>query len=151
MITSADRWLLPEAGGPASDVLPTLVGKPWKHLRQAVEAVEPDGPNEELHEVRIRAKRCRYAAEVAALALGRPAKRLADAVAELQEVLGEHQDAVVAEAWLRTVAPELPPAEALVAGQLVAGQRQTAERTRGSWTGAWDQASRRKLRAWLTE
>jgi CHAD domain-containing protein len=151
VIVSGDRWLLPEADAPAAAVLPTLVRKPWRHLCRAVEAVEPDGPDEELHEVRIRAKRCRYAAEVAALAVGRPAKRFAGAVAELQEVLGEHQDAVVAETWLRTAAPELGPAEALVAGQLIAGQRQIAGRTRGSWAGAWDQASRRKLRAWLTE
>ncbi|MDQ3354937.1 MAG: CHAD domain-containing protein, partial [Actinomycetota bacterium] len=111
----------------------------------------PDGADEELHQVRIRAKRCRYAAEVAALAVGKPAKQLARAVADLQDVLGEHQDAVVAEAWLRSVAHELTPGEALVAGQLIAGQRKIAARSRGSWPEAWDRASRRKLRGWLTE
>ncbi|MDQ3355083.1 MAG: CYTH and CHAD domain-containing protein [Actinomycetota bacterium] len=151
VISSGLGWLRPEAEGPAEEVLPTLVRKPWKHLLQAAEAVEPDGPDEELHQVRIRAKRCRYAAEVAAMAVGKPAKRLAGAVADLQDVLGEHQDAVVAEAWLRSVAHELTPAEALVAGQLIAGQRTIAARTRGSWPEAWDRASRRKLRGWLTE
>ncbi len=151
VIVSGDRWLLAEAEGPAAEVLPMLVRKPWKHLRRAVEAVDPDGPDEELHQVRIRAKRCRYAADVAALAVGKPAQRFAGAVAELQEVLGEHQDAVVAEAWLRSVAPELGATEALVAGQLIAAQREIAVRTRDTWTEAWEQASRRKLRAWLTE
>lgn len=150
-VVSGDGWLLPEAEGPAQEVLPTLVRRPWKRLRQAVEAVEPDGPDEELHQVRIRAKRCRYAAEVASLALGKPAKGFASAVAELQEVLGAHQDAVVAESWLRSAAPELSPAGALVAGQLVAGQREIAGRTRRSWGEAWERASRRKLRAWLTD
>jgi CHAD domain-containing protein len=130
-------------------VLPALVRRPWKHLRDAVAAVEPDGPDEELHQVRIRAKRCRYAAEVAAVAVGKPAKRLAAAVAELQEVLGEHQDAVVAEDWLRSVAPELSPAEALVAGQLVAGQRTIADASRREWADVWDRVNRPKLRAWM--
>ncbi len=149
VIVSGREWFLPEADGPAMEVLPTLVRKPWKHLRRAVGAVEHGGPDEELHQVRIRAKRCRYAAEVAALAVGRPAKRFAGAVAELQDVLGEHQDAVVAEGWLRSACPHLSAEEALVAGELVAAQRSIAGRTRASWVEAWEQASRRKLRAWL--
>jgi CHAD domain-containing protein len=149
VIVPAEEWLLPEAAHPAGEVLPALVRRPWKHLRDAVAAVEPDGPDEELHQVRIRAKRCRYAAEVAAVAVGKPAERLAAAVAELQEVLGEHQDAVVAEDWLRSVAPELSPAEALVAGQLVAGQRTVADAGRREWADVWDRANRPKLRAWM--
>ena len=148
-VVPAENWLLAEADAPATEVLPALVRRPWKHLREAVAAVEPDGPDEELHQVRIRAKRCRYAAEVAAVAVGKPARRLASAVAELQEVLGEHQDAVVAQAWLRSVAPELSPTEALVAGQLVAGQRAVADASRRTWRDAWDRADRPKLRAWM--
>ncbi len=148
-IASGEGWLRSGAGEPAAEVLPSLVRKPWKQLRAAAGAVEPDGPDEELHRVRIRAKRCRYAADVAAGAVGKPATRLARALAELQDVLGEHQDAMVAEAWLRSVAHELNPAEALVAGQLLAGQRTIAERTRRSWRKVWDRADRGKLRAWL--
>ena len=43
-----------------------LVRKPWKKLRKAVRALDDDPPDEELHAVRIRAKRCRYAAEAVA-------------------------------------------------------------------------------------
>jgi CHAD domain-containing protein len=148
-LVPADAWLLPGADERASEVLPALVRRPWKHLREAVAAVEPDGPDEELHQVRIRAKRCRYAAEVAAGAVGKPAKRLASVVADLQEVLGEHQDAVVAQDWLRAAAPELTSAEALVAGQLIAGQRAIADATRRSWSKTWERANRSKLRAWM--
>ena len=41
-------------------------------------------PAEQLHEVRIRAKRCRYAAEAVGPAVGKQAKRLASAVADVQ-------------------------------------------------------------------
>jgi CHAD domain-containing protein len=148
-IVPPEQWLRSEAQAPASEVVPALVRRPWKHLREAVAAVERTGTDERLHEARIRAKRCRYAAEVAAVAVGKPARRLASAVAELQEVLGEHQDAVVAEAWLRSVVPELTSAEALVAGQLVAGQRAVADATRQAWRPVWDRANRRKLRSWM--
>ncbi len=57
-----------------------------------------DVPDEQLHDLRIRAKRCRYAAEAAAAATGKNAAKFAREVAALQEVLGELHDAVVAEA-----------------------------------------------------
>ncbi len=73
-------------------------------VKQAVEEVArrrwtswaDDPPDAELHAVRIRAKRVRYAAEAVAPAVGKGAKRFASAVAGVQEVLGDHQDAVVA-------------------------------------------------------
>ncbi|MGI9118697.1 MAG: CHAD domain-containing protein [Acidimicrobiales bacterium] len=150
MVPPGPGWLLAEAASPAVEVLPALVRKPWKRLRRAVKAIDAEGSDDELHQVRIRAKRCRYAAEVAALAVGKPARKLAGAVADLQEVLGDHHDAVVAEAWLRAAVPELTSAEALVAGQLIAGQREVAAASRRKWPETWARANRRKLRSWLT-
>jgi CHAD domain-containing protein len=60
--------------------------------------------------VRILAKRSRYAAEATAPLLGPAAARFAAAVADVQTVLGDHQDTVLAEEWLRgalAVAPEV--------------------------------------------
>ena len=96
--------------------------KPWKKLRAAVNDLGEDPPDEELHAVRIRAKRCRYAAEAVAPAVGKPAKQFAAAVEQVQEVLGEHQDAVVAGQWLRTHAADGGGRveRAFVAGELAA-------------------------------
>lgn len=143
--------LLPEAEGPAAEVLPALVRQTWKQLQGAVEDAGSDPSDELLHRMRIRAKRCRYAVEVAAPAIGKPARRLTSAVADLQQVLGDHHDAVVAEAWLRAAAPELSAGEALVAGQLVAVQRAEAEAARQAWPSVWQAASKKKLRAWLAD
>ncbi len=82
--------------------------------------------------------------------MGKPAHKFAEAVAELQEVLGGHHDAVVAEAWLRDAVAELSPAEALIAGQLLTVQRAEAGKGRQGWTEAWEKAGKKKLRAWLT-
>jgi CHAD domain-containing protein len=54
-----------------------------------------------LHEVRIAAKRVRYAAEAVRPVVGKKAKTVADAMEEIQETLGDHQDAVVEREWLR--------------------------------------------------
>ena len=138
-----------EAAVRARKHLPAAVKGPWKHLARAVESLDDDPPDEALHEVRIRAKRLRYAAEAVAPVIGRRATRLAKAAAALQTVLGDFQDAVVAEAWLRSVAEQVPPAEALVAGQLVAVQWQARLDARADWSAAWDDLSSKKLRSWL--
>lgn len=54
-----------------------------------------------LHEARKAAKRARYSAETLAPVLGKAAWRAAGRYQELQDLLGEHHDAVVARAFLR--------------------------------------------------
>lgn len=140
--------LLPEADAPAVDVLPTLARKPWRRLRRDVEALPDDPADEKLHAVRIRAKRSRYAAEAVAPALGKPARRFARAVAALQDVLGDHQDAVVAASWLRHVAVNAAnDDEVFVAGVLTGMIRVIEHETREAWPAAWNRARRRRLRS----
>jgi CHAD domain-containing protein len=100
--------------------------------------------------VRIRAKRLRYASEAVAPAVGKPATGLARSAADLQGVLGDFHDAIVAEAWLRTGTEGASPAQALAAGQLVARERDDAAQCRASWTHAWRRLNHKKRRAWLT-
>ena len=134
---------------PAIDVLPALVKKPWSHLQRAVAELGDTPADDQLHEVRIRAKRCRYAAEAVAPVVGKPAVALAAAVADLQGLLGDFHDAIVAEEWLRGAAGHGSPTQALVAGQLITVQRLEAQVGRDSWPALWKAASAKKLRAWL--
>jgi hypothetical protein len=139
------------ADQPAVAALPPLVRRPWRHLHRAMEALGPAPEDEYLHAARILAKRCRYAAEAVAPALGKDAAKLAAAVADLQGVLGDLHDAVVAEAWLRQAVVRGPAAHALAAGQLIALERSEAEESRRAWREVWKQASARRLRAWLSQ
>jgi CHAD domain-containing protein len=141
--------LLPGADRPAAEVMPPLVARPWRKLRKAVRKAGDDPGDEELHQIRIRAKRARYAAEAVEPVIGKPAEEFADAVADLQGVLGDHQDAVVGEAWLRQAAGTARRDVALVAGQLIAAERASAAATRDRWRKVWKAADRKKLRAWL--
>jgi CHAD domain-containing protein len=132
------------------ETLRDLVRTPWKHLRNAVDDLADPAPDAALHQVRIRAKRARYAAEVVGPAFGKRARAFAKAVTEVQDVLGEHQDSVVAAAWLRTNALTLgDPRAVYVAGELGAMERAAAEASRAAWPKTWKKASAKRLRDWL--
>jgi CHAD domain-containing protein len=130
--------LLPAADAPASEVLPALAMRPWKQLRRDIRALPEIPHDEQLHAIRIRAKRSRYAAEAVAPAVGPETRELARAVAALQDVLGDHQDAVVASTWLRGVARSSESTdEVFVAGMLAGMLRRDERRTRAGWPAAW--------------
>jgi len=149
-LLAASRWVPPSVEGDDFELeLGDLVAKPWKKLRDAVGDLTDDPPDEDLHGVRIRAKRARYAAEAVAPAIGEEAKRFASAVADVQEVLGDHQDAVVAGKWLREHVPTDDAAAAFVAGRLVAVEAEAADESREQWPDAWHQARRKSLRRWM--
>ncbi|HWF21740.1 MAG TPA: CYTH and CHAD domain-containing protein [Acidimicrobiales bacterium] len=133
----------------AQRVLPKLVRRPWRKLRRAVRTVGAHPTDQQLHQIRIRAKRLRYAAEAAAPVVGKPASRMATAVEALQTVLGDHHDAVTAEDWFRREAAAGSSIVAFTAGQMVAMQRQRQERLRLQWRGLWKSLDRKKRRRWL--
>ncbi len=138
----------------AAHAIPGLVVRSWRHLAKAVEQVGDGAQDELLHEVRKKAKRCRYACEAVVPVAGKDAKRLAAAAAGIQEVLGDLQDAAVAERWLRSHAIGLTGSgaagRAFAAGLLTGVQQRAAEDARNGWRSAWSKASARKLRAWIS-
>jgi CHAD domain-containing protein len=139
----------PGADARAVDALPGAVKPTWRRLRRAVDDLAPVPSDTALHGVRIRAKRCRYAAELASPVIGRRARDLAVALTRVQDVLGEHQDTVVADAWLAKAAPECSPPEAYALGMLAEVERGLAVRARSGFAHAWDAARARPLRAWM--
>jgi CHAD domain-containing protein len=147
---SREPRLMAQAELPAREVLRELVRQPWRSLRRAVKAVGDRPTDEDLHGVRIRAKRCRYAVEAAAPVLGKRAAAFADAAAGLQDVLGELNDAVVAEAWLRDWSFRRQSAPAVfAAGELAGLERALGERSRRRWRRAWSKLDSPKRRSWL--
>jgi CHAD domain-containing protein len=92
-------------------------------------------PDEELHDLRKRVKRARYASELAGAAA------VVDRAKDVQDVLGEHQDAVVAEERLRVLARAKT---ALAAGRLIEWERDRARRAREEYPRVWKRL-RRKL------
>ena len=128
-------------------VLPVLAAGPWRRLRSAVRQLPENPTDPELHRIRILAKRARYAAEAVAVIAGPSASAFARAAAKLQTVLGEHQDSVTAQAWLR--AARVSGRRAFAAGELIAMEHLAAAEARSRWPKAWKALNRKSLRSWM--
>jgi len=139
--------LAPIAAEPGVLTLPPLVASLWRNVDGMVDGFGTEPTDEQLHKLRIRAKRCRYAAEAMTPVAGKRARAFARAAEELQGVLGEHHDAVVAAQWLREEAATGPLT--YVAGQFTALELAAAAAMRARWPEAWRAFARKKLRAWM--
>lgn len=99
---------------------------------RAVAATTTDERLTAWHEVRKAAKRTRYAAALAAPALGERAERVRSWASRLQEVLGEHQDGAALRSYLDEHGPDLAAGSADGAAVLVTlGALAGAEAVRG--------------------
>jgi CHAD domain-containing protein len=126
-----------------------LARREFKKLRRAAAALDSHPADEELHMVRVRAKRARYAAEVAEAAAGKPATRFIKEAKRLQDVAGDLQDAAFAEQRLRTLLEEVDePEAAFAAGRLVERARVRRANARDAFPEAWAKVEKSGLRAW---
>jgi len=132
-----------------SAALARVVRARWRKLRRTVRKLGDNPTDEALHVVRVRAKQCRYAAEACEPAFGKRARRLARAMAKVQDLLGEHHDAVTAGAWLAKTAHECSPAEAYAIGMLAQIEREAAGEARDAFPALWRRVDTDRVRGWL--
>jgi CHAD domain-containing protein len=123
---------------PAQDktTLDKLADRQLKKLRRAVDSLDPQPTDAALHDVRKRGKRVRYAHELSG------AKNVVKRAKDLQDVLGEHQDSVVAEERLRALSHDAPPDQALAAGLLIEHERARRTEARATWPAVWRRLER---------
>jgi CHAD domain-containing protein len=114
------------ASGIETVPLERIARKAFRRLSRAVDDLGPHPDEAALHELRIALKRTRYAAELCAA--GKAGDRFLARAKALQTLLGEHQDAVVAERHLRELAGD--PSAAFVAGRIAERQRARRKRVR---------------------
>ena len=135
----------------ASAVMPDLVRVAWRKLGKRVARVRETHQAGDYHRVRIAAKRARYAAEAVEPAFGKSAARFARQVVRIQDVLGEHQDAVTAQETLRRLA-QSPSGKTVgfTCGLLYALEEQRASDSRAEFEALWPEVARRRYRGWLT-
>jgi CHAD domain-containing protein len=129
--------------------LQEIAAREFRKLRKAVKALPPDPPDDELHAVRIRGKRARYAAELAEGAVGKPARRFVQDAKRFQDVVGEHQDAVVAEERIRELLERTGGPQAhLAAGRLIERERVRRHEARAAFPEAWEALETSGKKAW---
>ncbi|MFZ3570572.1 CHAD domain-containing protein [Streptomyces sp. BH097] len=141
------------AGRPAAEVLAKAALKDHARLATRIEHALslPAGHDRDLamHDARKAAKRARYAGETAVPVLGKQAKRFARAMKDVQSLLGDHQDSVVARETLRDLAIQAHAAgETAFTWGLLYGQEQAAAADRErELPGVWERAAEPELSA----
>ncbi|HEX6680913.1 MAG TPA: CHAD domain-containing protein [Gaiellaceae bacterium] len=124
-----------------------LARQDFNRFARAAAKLGKTSSSESLHRARIRAKRARYAAEVAEPLVGKPARRFVSRARTFQDLAGEHQDAVVAEQTLRELVRSEPQLT-FVAGRLVERQRGRSEEARSDLRKALKKLRRAGKQAW---
>ena len=140
--------LVAQAEDPSKKVLPKLLRRAWSRLEPQAAGLDKASPNEAYHAVRIRAKRVRYAGEAVAPALGSAAvSRLAEAAADMQDLLGEmHDDVVMADQVAQQATDSGEPAFAYAAGRLVERCLARAAEARSRYLRSWRRLRRASKR-----
>src|SRR5664279_2234120 len=138
----------------ADKVVTKLVRRSYRRIERLVKAGAPESPTGRdhwYHEIRKAAKRLRYAGEAGEPAFGAPAAALAKNAENLQEVLGEHQDSVVARQALRELGARihLEGENAFTIGRLHALEQARADEAAAEFEAAWRGVSDKHLRSWL--
>ena len=143
------------ASEPCRSALPAVAAAAWRRLKKQGRGLRPSDPDAEFHELRKRAKRARYTAELIAPIMGRRAARAAGRfirlLTQIQDTLGEHQDAVVAADEIEHVLAEHAhdPAFVRAANSLLASEHDKAHAARESFFKVWDKLDRKKSRRWM--
>ncbi|ANS65236.1 hypothetical protein SLINC_3012 [Streptomyces lincolnensis] len=141
----ADPPLLKAAGKKPGKVIPKAVKKDFAKVSALVgQALELDPGTDRdvaIHEARKKTKRTRYAAEAARPALGKPAKDLVKSMKSLQNLLGEHQDSVMARGTLRELSAVAHAAgeSAFTYGLLYGREEHRAATVEAELPGFWDE------------
>ena len=145
----------PESDAVAGPALAAAVRRSYRATRRRVRRAfaMPAGPDRDgaLHRARKAAKRARYAAEATAGVAGRDARRFASRMKQVQSVLGDHQDTVIARELERRLGTEAYQAgeNAFSYGLLYERDACEARAIQDQAAAIWHKASRRKYRRWL--
>jgi CHAD domain-containing protein len=121
----------------------------YRKFRRAMRKGGSEASDTILHEVRIKGKRARYATDLAEAGVGKPASRVIRQFQVLQDLLGEHQDAVVCEQRLRKLSRHSRSRLTAVSlGRLIKRQSERRRRTRAALPAVWSKLERRADRLW---
>ncbi|MFW5970170.1 MAG: CHAD domain-containing protein [Halofilum sp. (in: g-proteobacteria)] len=129
------------------------IRKMYRRLLREGEAIGPESPNEDLHEMRKTCKKLRYLMEFfRSLYPSAEIGRLIKTLKRLQENLGDFHDLHVQREALQsfaqdmTASGEAPPATLLAMGRLVDDLERRERRTRDEFAERFDRFARRKNR-----
>lgn len=126
---------------PILAVAPGIIERRYRRLRKRGDAIRRDSPATDYHLLRIEAKKLRYALEFVRPIYGKPARRFVARLTELQDLLGLHQDAEVAQETLYLTGNEagqrLGPETLMAMGAIAERYRRQAQKLRRAFPGVY--------------
>jgi CHAD domain-containing protein len=126
------------------------MGASWRKLARRAHRLDDHPGDVDLHQLRIAAKKCRYAVLALVPLLGDGPARIAARLGTLQDTLGDQHDAVVAGNWLQeAVGRATDPEIAFAAGVLYGVERERADAGREAWREPWAALARKKGWGWM--
>ncbi|TDD57083.1 CHAD domain-containing protein [Kribbella antibiotica] len=126
-----------KAAKPCGEVLPDLLDSAVRVFAGEADKLQPWTQDDDWHEVRLLAKRMRYAADTCATVLGDEAKATAVQAAKYQELLGQHQDQCAAADALTGLVATAEPELAFTLGRLVERHRAARKPLREEFLGLY--------------
>ena len=121
-----------------------LAAQEFKELVKAGKRGNGNPSDHELHQLRIRTKRTRYAAELALETMGKPALRFVRQTKRNQDILGDHQDAIVTEERLRQLLQRTRGVKtAFAIGQIVERLRARRRHAKAMFPREWAKLKKR--------
>jgi CHAD domain-containing protein len=131
----------PAAAVPVLAAAPPLIARRYRKASKLGKRLGPAAPAEAFHALRIECKQLRYALEFLRELYGKPARDLIAPLVRLQDILGWHQDATVAVAFLRDLslrhARRMPPRTLFAMGRLAERHAQRAAALRNQFPAAF--------------
>ncbi|HWF61210.1 MAG TPA: CYTH and CHAD domain-containing protein [Nitrospira sp.] len=126
-----------------------LAKREFKKLRKAISRLTSSPTDAALHKIRIKAKRARYAAELARSSVGKPAGRFIKSAWAVQDLLGIHQDAFQAERHIRQFLKYSTKVRTgFLAGRMVERQRHRRQQVRKDMKPLLKALLKRGRKAW---
>jgi triphosphatase len=140
-LRARSRRLSEQAALPARAVAPDLLEARYRKLRKRGDRLGPGSDPGDFHRLRIHGKRFRYALEFLADVYPGETRPLIKRMAELQDLLGQHQDADVAIVRLRSLASdrgaELEPTTIFAMGEIAERYRISLTSLRARFPAAY--------------
>lgn len=126
-----------------------LAKREFKKLRKAIKGLRDSPSDLALHKVRIKAKRARYAADLAGRSVNKSGAYFVKSTRAAQDLLGIHQDAIQAERHVRQFLNHAASIRAgFLAGRMVERQRQRRETVRNEMKLLFKTMLKQGKRAW---
>lgn len=149
LLDALDQFVAAPAVTEVDTSLDRIAGREFRKLQRLVKRLDKTPSNDELHRTRIRAKRVRYATELSLPLGGKEERKVVEAAKNFQDVVGAHQDAVVAEERIRAaVRRTRGVGVGLAAGRLIERERARREDARAAVPAAWKRFRRSAEAVW---